>query len=65
MLTLNGPGLKIGMKWNTVDIFGTKNIIGGVTLNRHTIFWIRKYMFSMTLENFYLYKLDSNSTNLP
>jgi hypothetical protein len=55
--------LKIGMKWTRVGIFGTTNMVGGVTLNRHIIFWIWKYMFSMTLENLYLYKVDSTSTN--
>jgi hypothetical protein len=38
MLTLNGPGLKIGMKWTRAGIFGTKNMVGGVTINRHIIF---------------------------
>ena len=37
MLT-NGPGLKIGMKLTRVGIFGKKNMVGGVTLNRHIIF---------------------------
>ena len=37
MLT-NGPGLKMGMKLTRVGIFDTKNMVGGLTLNRHIIF---------------------------